>query len=567
VGEFISKYGNPWSPDQWNVTTQGLFVTTYGLRRAREYAAKAGTTLGGPMAETPGPRAVVPAIIHKKIVEQGTGGASSDTGAQILAKLLTVDGSGSGLDADLLDGHSGAYYLAWTNFSGVPSSFPPDAHDHPQSEITGLVAALAAKLDASSYTAADVLSKLVDVDGSGSGLDADFLDGQNGAYYLAASSYTAADVLSKLLGVDGDGSGLDADLLDGQHSSFYVRGQDNFIINGAMMVSQQNLDVSSSSNGWYPADLFYHEHSHNGTCTAAQVVSATPGGSPNRIRLTVTATDTSIGAAQYQKIATRLEGYRVAPFRFGSASAATITLRFGVKAPAGTYCVGFRNAASNRAYIAEYVISSGEANTDVVKTITLDGDQSGTWVTNNGIGLEIVWSLVAGTDWHNTAGSWHATNDLTTSNQFNFMGTNGNVFELFDVGLHIGSAAPVVYKVQPFDLTLIECQRYFQTIVHGTIGASAPVGIGYVLGASDAYVTVRLPTTLRALGTLIISSASYFLTLSGAGFHVPNSITIDTNGVEAIHLHVPTSALYTLGQAMALRANSSNAVLFIDARL
>jgi len=58
-------------------------------------------------------------------------------------------------------------------------------------------------------------------DGAGSGLDADLLDGQQGSFYLSASTYTAADVLSKLLTVDGIGSGLDADLLDGQSSSYY----------------------------------------------------------------------------------------------------------------------------------------------------------------------------------------------------------------------------------------------------------------------------------------------------------------------------------------------------------
>ena len=36
---------------------------------------------------------------------------------------------------------------------------------------------------------------------------------------VASSSYTAADVLSKLLTVDGSGSGLDADLLDGKNSA------------------------------------------------------------------------------------------------------------------------------------------------------------------------------------------------------------------------------------------------------------------------------------------------------------------------------------------------------------
>jgi len=113
--------------------------------------------------------------------------ASVYTAADILSKLITVDGSGSGLDADKLDG---------VEYSTINS-------------------AIAAKLAASSYTAADVLAKLLTVDGAGTGLDADKLDGQEGAYYLPAGTYTAADILTKIKTVDGAGSGLDADLLDG----------------------------------------------------------------------------------------------------------------------------------------------------------------------------------------------------------------------------------------------------------------------------------------------------------------------------------------------------------------
>lgn len=77
-------------------------------------------------------------------------------------------------------------------------------------------------LPAASYTAADVLAKLITVDGTGSLLDADLLDGQEGSFYLPAASYTAADVLAKLITVDGAASGLDADLLDGQQGTFYT---------------------------------------------------------------------------------------------------------------------------------------------------------------------------------------------------------------------------------------------------------------------------------------------------------------------------------------------------------
>ena len=39
--------------------------------------------------------------------------------AAILAELITVDGAGTGLDSDLLDGQEGTYYLDWSNFTGT----------------------------------------------------------------------------------------------------------------------------------------------------------------------------------------------------------------------------------------------------------------------------------------------------------------------------------------------------------------------------------------------------------------------------------------------------------------
>jgi hypothetical protein len=46
---------------------------------------------------------------------------------------------------------------------------------------------------------------------------------------LNSAAYTAADVLAKLLTVDGAASGLDADLLDGQHGSYYATKIHNLI--------------------------------------------------------------------------------------------------------------------------------------------------------------------------------------------------------------------------------------------------------------------------------------------------------------------------------------------------
>ena len=47
---------------------------------------------------------------------------SPDTAAQVLAKLVTVDGSGSGLDADLLDGHDSTYFATQSDMTAVQST-------------------------------------------------------------------------------------------------------------------------------------------------------------------------------------------------------------------------------------------------------------------------------------------------------------------------------------------------------------------------------------------------------------------------------------------------------------
>lgn len=56
------------------------------------------------------------------------------------------------------------------------------------------------RLAASVYTAADVLAKLLTVDGAGSLLDADFLDGNSSAYYRDASNLNAGTVPTARLG-------------------------------------------------------------------------------------------------------------------------------------------------------------------------------------------------------------------------------------------------------------------------------------------------------------------------------------------------------------------------------
>lgn len=163
------------------------------------------------------------------------GMALAFTAANVLARLLAVDGSGSGLDADLLDGQDGSYY---TNITARLGYTP---------------------LNALTYTASDILGKLVTVDGAGSGLDADLLDGQDSSYYanivarlgytpLNALAYTASDILGKLVTVDGSGTGLDADLLDGRQAAEFA------LLSGASFtgpISAANLVSSTGGSAGF----------------------------------------------------------------------------------------------------------------------------------------------------------------------------------------------------------------------------------------------------------------------------------------------------------------------------
>lgn len=81
-----------------------------------------------------------------------------------------------------------------------------------ETEVNNL---LAGKLNSSSYTANDVLTKIKTVDGAGSGLDADLLDGQSSSYYLSTT-----------------GKAADSNLLDGIDSGSFLRSDVNDIATG-----------------------------------------------------------------------------------------------------------------------------------------------------------------------------------------------------------------------------------------------------------------------------------------------------------------------------------------------
>ena len=116
--------------------------------------------------------------------------------SEILAKIKTVDGSGSGLDADLLDGltihtgtnneankivrtdNNGYVDFGWINtISGDTTTVSSDYYVNTNDGY--IRKKTLANVKAELIVASEILAKIKTVDGSGSGLDADTLDGYN----------------------------------------------------------------------------------------------------------------------------------------------------------------------------------------------------------------------------------------------------------------------------------------------------------------------------------------------------------------------------------------------------
>lgn len=139
--------------------------------------------------------------------------------AAILGWLLAQDGSGSGLDADLLDGQHGTYY------TNIPARLGYTPLNKAGDTATGSIIVQVGAARAGLFNTGDIGADR----GNGSGVVL-LGDGgnrylfSNGSYYILNGAELYAGAANSLVwnsGNDGSGSGSDADLLDGQHGSYY----------------------------------------------------------------------------------------------------------------------------------------------------------------------------------------------------------------------------------------------------------------------------------------------------------------------------------------------------------
>lgn len=234
----------------------------------------------------------------------------------------------------------------------------------------------------------------------------------------------------------------------------------NRIINGGMVIDQRNNGAVYTGVG-YSIDRWANNQSITGKFTVQQNAGSVtpPVGFINYLGAASTSAYTA-GSTEEYIVYQPIEGLNMADLGWGTANAKTVTLSFWVYSSlTGTFGGSFRNSAVNRSCPFSYTISS--ANTWEQKSVTITGDTSGTWLTTNGVGTYISFSLGAGSTRVGTAGTWVAANYVSVTGATSVVGTNGATFYITGVQFEVGSQA-TSFDFRDYGRELAMCQRYFQ---------------------------------------------------------------------------------------------------------
>ena len=213
-------------------------------------------------------------------------------------------------------------------------------------------------------------------------------------------------------------------------------GFKNRIINGAMMIDQRNAgaSVTPTADGQYGScDRWSYFISQSSKFSVQQDAGAvTPPIGFNDYLGVTSLSSYSVTGNDYFTINQKIEGFNCADLAWGTANAQTVTLSFWVRSSlTGTFGGAFTNNAFNRSYPFSYTINS--ANTWEQKSITVIGDTTGTWLTTNGTGIILQFSLGAVSGRSGTAGAWASNWFASATGATSVVGTNGATFYITGV--------------------------------------------------------------------------------------------------------------------------------------
>ena len=338
----------------------------------------------------------------------------------------------------------------------------------------------------------------------------------------------------------------------------------NRIINGSMTVDQRNAGASvTPTGGQYTLDRWAYDASAASKGTIQQNAGSVtpPAGFKNYLGFT-SSSSYSVSASDYFGVYQPIEGLNVYDLNWGTANAKTATLSFQVYSSlTGTFGGSIFNSAANRSYPFTYTVSS--ANTWTTASVTIAGDTTGTWLTTNGIGMYVYFSLGMGSTKSNTAGSWAAGTYYSATGATSVVGTNGATFYITGVQLEVGSSA-TGYEYVNYQTSLANCQRYYWKISGGVDSGSAVyagVGSGVSNGGTTARIAFPMNTQMRTSPTISFGGTIY---VYDTGVATVSSISTIYGGRQTGLVEFTTSNALTSGHGAICFTGSTNPTDFVS---
>jgi hypothetical protein len=306
-----------------------------------------------------------------------------------------------------------------------------------------------------------------------------------------------------------------------------LAGMRNRIINGDMRIDARNNGAAVTPSGGdaqVTLDRWKARYTQASKYSVQQVSDA-PAGFTNSLKVT-SLSSYSVVASDYFAIEQMIEGFNTADLALGSASASSISLSFWVKSSlTGTFGGSITGATFTRSYPFTYSITS--ANIWEKKSITLSGDTAGTYITNNGVGLEIFFGLGVGASFTNTAGAWTNAGSVSATGATSVVGTNGATFFLTGVQLEPGTVA-TPFERRSYGQELALCQRYYHRSPSGPNISNA---WGSMYASNAGRVWAKLPTTMRAAPSFTALGTAFDRIGSGGTFGTVTNVVVSRDAV------------------------------------
>ena len=275
----------------------------------------------------------------------------------------------------------------------------------------------------------------------------------------------------------------------------------NFIINGDMSIAQRGTSATGKTTlGYYTIDRFRQVISNMGTWTFSQSTDVPSGqGFAYSQKWDCTTADASPASAAQTLVQYRFEGQMLQSMKKGTSNAESVTLSFWVKTnKTGTYIIELFDRDNNRTISKSYTVNS--SSTWEKKTITIEGDTSGTLDNNNDASLDLHFWVGSGSQYNSGTlqTTWGTRSDADRAvGQVNLADNTANEWYITGVQLEVGTSASD-FEFLPYDVNLRRCMRYYQTYQSGGMICWS----GTTISGANYFQDVRHVVPMRTSATI-----------------------------------------------------------------